>query len=151
MDYKNLTIIDKPVQEVDLSIFKELKANDILFIDSSHVIKIGSDLNAILFSILPVLESGVCIHFHDIRYPFQYPESLIMQGIYWNEAYLLRAFLQYNDSFKIIFWLNYLLNRRLSEITGLLSFLPLDRWAKRFNNNRQDFTEAGGSIYITKK
>ena len=149
-DYEKVLIIEKPVQVVDLNIFKSLEANDMLFIDSSHVIKAGSDLATIFFEILPVLKPGVYIHFHDIRYPFQYPESSIMGGIFWNEAYLLRAFLQNNDSFKITFWLNCLLNKGAFEIDSLLSFLPLDGWDRRFNNNKGDYTGAGGSIYIKK-
>lgn len=149
-DYANIEIIEKPVQEVDLNLFKKLEANDILLIDSSHVVKTGSDLTRIFFDILPELNSGVCIHFHDIRFPFQYQESLIMQGIYWNEAYFLQTFLQYNDSFKITFWLNYLVNHKSSEVRNMLSFLPLDKWDKRFNESRNDFSEAGGSIYLTK-
>ena len=100
--------IKEPLQLVDKEIFMTLEARDILFIDSSHVIKIGSEVNRIFFEILPLLNEGVYIHFHDIPFPFEYPKEWIDKGWYWNEAYFLRAFLQYNKDFKIRFWYDYL-------------------------------------------
>lgn len=97
-------LIRKPVQDVDLSIYTELQENDILFIDSSHVVKIGSDLSTILYSILPSLKAGVIVHFHDIYYPFEYHEAMLMEGRAWNEVYLLRAFLQFNSAFEMLFF-----------------------------------------------
>jgi len=73
-----------------------------LFVDSSHVSKIGSDVNRIVFDILPILKPGVLVHFHDVLWPFEYPLQWIMEGKAWNEAYLLRAFLQYNSHFEIV-------------------------------------------------
>lgn len=95
------TILAERVQDVDLKLFSGLDSRDILFIDSSHVSKIGSDVNWILFEIFPLLRRGVFIHFHDIFYNFEYPKEWIYAGSAWNEAYLLRAFLQYNKSFSI--------------------------------------------------
>lgn len=149
-DLNRIEALELPIQSVDPAIFAALQANDILFIDSSHVIKIGSDLNTIFFEILPNLSPGVCIHFHDIRFPFQYQENMIMSGIYWNEAYLLQAFLMYNEAFEISFWLNYLNNVNLPGVTDLLRFLPLAEWDRRFNNSSKDYSGAGESIYITK-
>lgn len=97
-------IIARRVQDVELTRFDELQANDILFIDSSHVSKVGSDVNRILFEILPRLTPGVLVHFHDVFYPFEYPRSWIEDGRAWNEDYLLRAFLQFNSAFKIRIW-----------------------------------------------
>jgi len=107
-DKANCTIYDKPAQEVPASCFEPLEENDILFIDSSHVTKIGSDINRIFFEILPSLKPGVIIHFHDIYWPFEYPLTWIEQGRAWNEAYLLRAFLQYNEQFEILQFNHYL-------------------------------------------
>ncbi|PON13546.1 hypothetical protein C2W62_33810 [Candidatus Entotheonella serta] len=98
-DQQRHTVIEKPLQDVLLSLFRELSAGDILFIDSSHVVKIGSDVAYILFHILPALQSGVLIHFHDILWPFEYPEDWIFEGRAWNEAYVLRSFLQFNHMF----------------------------------------------------
>lgn len=108
-DKNNNEIIPRIVQDVDLKKFKELKQNDILFIDSSHVVKTGSDVQHILFKILPILNSGVYIHFHDILYPKEYPKDWIFHNRRdWNEQYFLIAFLMYNDQFKIVLAPNYL-------------------------------------------
>jgi hypothetical protein len=95
-------IVPEPIQNVDLAMFEELAANDILFVDSTHVSKTGSDVNRIFFEILPALASGVYIHFHDIFYPFEYPMDWVYEGRAWNEAYMLRTFLQYNQAFEIV-------------------------------------------------
>ena len=107
-DLNHVTIIPKKVQAVDNHIFKSLQANDILFIDSTHVSKVDSDVNHMLFEILPSLEPGVYIHFHDVMFPFEYPKEWIYQGRAWNEAYILRAFLQFNRAFEIVFFNSYL-------------------------------------------
>lgn len=102
-DRERVTIIPKRLQDVDISVFSALQANDILFIDSTHVSKTNSDVNRAFFELLPSLAPGVHIHIHDVFYPFEYPESWVLEGRSWNELYLLRAFLQYNPSFKIVF------------------------------------------------
>jgi predicted O-methyltransferase YrrM len=108
-DKKQHHVLSKIVQEVDIEVFKSLEANDILFIDSSHVSKVGSDLNHLLFEILPVLKPGVLIHFHDIYYPFEMPEHWVLEWRWcWNENYLLRAFLTGNKNYKIINFNSYL-------------------------------------------
>jgi len=96
------------IQDIPLDFYASLDANDILFVDTSHVSKIGSDLNHIFFQILPVLKKGVLIHFHDIWYPFEYPRDWLDRGMFWNEAYLLRTFLMFNSSFEIVFYNDYL-------------------------------------------
>ena len=107
-DKNNVEIIEKNLQDVDLNKFSELSSGDILFIDSTHVSKINSDVNYVFFKILPHINNGVYIHFHDVFYPFEYPKEWIYEGRAWNEAYLLRAFLQYNNTFKIQFFNTYL-------------------------------------------
>ncbi len=116
-DRRNVNIIKQLAQELPTSQFSHLASNDILFVDSSHVCKIGSDVNYILFDILPALASGVYIHFHDIFYPFEYPKQWIYRGVAWNEAYALRAFLQYNQSFRIVTWSDYLQRFHEQELT----------------------------------
>jgi predicted O-methyltransferase YrrM len=96
------------IQDVDLSLFNSLEENDMLFIDSSHVSKTGSDINTILFDILPGLKKGVLIHFHDIFYPFEYPQEWVYKGQNWNEDYILKAFLMYNKDFEIMMFSDYL-------------------------------------------
>lgn len=103
-DARITTIIEKPVQEVPVETFTSLSAGDILFIDSTHVLKTGSDVHYELFSILPALKPGVIIHFHDMHYPFEYPDRWIFELQYsWNEVYAVRAFLMYNNGFRITF------------------------------------------------
>lgn len=107
-DKDKIEIIQKKLQNVEVSKFSELNAGDILFIDSTHVSKIDSDVNHIFFEVLPTLKKGVYIHFHDIFYPFEYPKEWILEGRAWNEAYMLRAFLQHNQDYKIVFFNTFL-------------------------------------------
>jgi len=103
------TVLEKRVQDVPLDLFAGLSSGDILFIDSAHVAKAGSDVNHIFFRILPILKPGVRVHLHDVVYPFEYPEQWVFDGKAWNEAYLLRAFLQYNSSFELELFPSYLI------------------------------------------
>lgn len=103
-DKDRIRLIRKKVQDIDITTFADLDANDILFVDSSHVSKTASDVNHIIFNILPSLRSGVYVHFHDIWYPFAYPRQWVYDGLAWNESFILRAFLQYNGAFKIRFF-----------------------------------------------
>lgn len=107
-DKLNTTIIEKKIQEVNPVFFERLTKGDILFIDSTHVSKTGSDVNFLFFEILPRLNPGVYIHFHDIFYPFEYPKEWVYGGRNWNENYLLRSFLMYNNDFKIRLFPHYL-------------------------------------------
>jgi len=72
------------------------------------VSKLNSDVNRIFFDLLPSIKKGVLIHFHDIFWPFEYPKEWIREGRAWNEAYLLRAFLEFNDSYEIVFFVSYM-------------------------------------------
>ena len=103
-EYNNINLNKCELQTISFNIFEELKENDLLFIDSSHVSKVGSDVNYIFFEILPRLSPGVIVHFHDILFPFEYPQYLHNKGCYWNENYIMRAFLEYNSNFKIEFF-----------------------------------------------
>ena len=113
-------IIERQVQDVPVEHFTTLQNNDILFIDSSHVVKIGSDLSYIFNVILPSLAQGVIIHFHDVFWPFEYPEEWLMNGWAWNEDYFLRAFLQFNSAFKIIFFNSYVEHFHADKIGTLM-------------------------------
>jgi predicted O-methyltransferase YrrM len=100
-------IIERKVQEVPIDTFSALRAGDLLFIDSTHVIKCGSDVQFLMFEVLPRLSTGVFVHFHDVFYPFEYPAEWLLKGIYWNEDYFLRAFLSYNSEWEIVFFNTY--------------------------------------------
>ena len=111
-DGEQTRLIRDRVQNVDTALFAELDTNDILFIDSSHVLKTGSDVCFELFEILPSLKPGVIVHFHDVFYPFEYPQAWVLhQNRAWNELYALRAFLMYNRAFKIFFFNDYFRQR----------------------------------------
>ncbi len=105
-----LTIIESKLQDTNIEIFDQLERGDILFIDSSHVSKVGSDVNYIIFELLPRLKPGVVVHLHDIYFGFEYPAVWLREGRAWNEAYLLRAFLEYNERFRILLFISYLQN-----------------------------------------
>lgn len=107
-DRAKVHVVKDIVQAVPLSTFDALGDGDILFVDSSHVSKTGSDLNHIMFTVMPRLASGVLIHFHDVYYPLEYPREIVYKGIAWNEAYLLRAFLMFNSAFEVVFFNTYL-------------------------------------------
>lgn len=101
-DKRNVRMISRRLQDTDPQIYEELESNDILFIDSTHVSKVDSDVNHIFFDILPRLAPGVHVHFHDIPYPFEYPKEWVYEGRAWTEAYLLRSFLECNNCFTVV-------------------------------------------------
>lgn len=107
-DKERCKVVETSVQDVDLTLFSQLKENDIVFIDNSHISKSGSDVNFLMFEVLPQLKPGVVVHIHDIFYPFEYPKGWIEQKRNWNETFVVRAFLAHNSAFEILFWENYL-------------------------------------------
>jgi hypothetical protein len=123
-DYERCRIHEQPLQDVPASVFTSLGAGDLLFVDSSHVSKIGSDVNRIFFEILPALPPGVLIHFHDIFYPFEYPQDWIENGKHWNEAYLLRAFLQYNNAFELLLFNDYIAQLLRTGLADQFTAIP---------------------------
>lgn len=94
-------LIERRVQDVPLEAFAALGENDVLFIDSSHVSKVGSDVNWLFFNVLPMLAPGVLVHIHDIVGNLEYPRDWLEEGRAWNEQYLLRAFLMYNSAWRV--------------------------------------------------
>ena len=96
-------VLAQPVQEVEKEVFLSLEQGDILFIDSSHVSRIGSDVNHLVLEVLPELLPGVVVHFHDVFLPNEYPKEWILErGRYWNEQYLLQAFLAFNMAYEVV-------------------------------------------------
>jgi len=100
-DEARIHLLPQRVQDVPLAVFEALAAGDMLFIDSSHVCKTGSDVHHIVFEILPRLARGVWVHFHDIFANFEYVPGFVFEGRAWNESYVLRAFLQHNADWAI--------------------------------------------------
>lgn len=133
-DRPRVTIIRSRAEDLALSAFGGLAANDVLFIDSSHVTRIGSDVNHLVFDVLPTLAPGVLVHFHDIFWPFEYPKEWVLGGFAWNEAYLVRAFLQYNLAFEIVLFNSYLSCRHaamLKDVAPHLLERPGSLWIRR--------------------
>lgn len=123
------------MQDVPIEELTRLDENDILFIDSTHVLKIGSDVHYLYLDVLLRLKKGVIIHIHDVFIPEEYPRDWVVRDHkFWNEQYLLQAFLAFNDSFEILWASNYMAIRypelRADEINS-------------FNRN-----EKHGSIWI---
>jgi predicted O-methyltransferase YrrM len=104
-------VLPARVQDVPADTFASLDAGDVLFVDSSHVSKIGSDVNHLLFEVLPRLRPGVLVHVHDVPWPFEYARHLVYDRVAWNEAYLVRAFLQFNAAFDVLLFNSFLAAR----------------------------------------
>lgn len=119
------SLIVKKVQDVELAYFDRLTSGDILFIDSSHVAKIGSDVNHLFFEILPRLRAGVLVHLHDIFLPHEYPKVWMLdQGRNWNEQYLVRAFLQYNNAFEVAWAAGFMAHFHFDQVTRVFPRFP---------------------------
>lgn len=134
-DSEFANIVEKNIQDVSPALFSSLQAGDLLFIDSSHVVKCGSDLHTLFYEIMPYLPDGIFVHFHDIFYPFEYPVDWLMKGRYWNENYFLRAFLSYNFEWRIYFFNTYVAHVFNDFITEKMPIC--------LNNS-------GGSLYLQK-
>ena len=107
---KRVTLLEEPLQALDTDrLAAALGPGDFLFIDSTHVVKTGSDVQWLLLRVLPALSPGVIIHIHDVHWPFEYPDSWIREGRDWNEAYFVHAFLAYNSRFRILLFGDWLL------------------------------------------
>lgn len=135
-DRERVTILRAKLQDVPLTTFEALEANDILFIDSTHVSKTGSDVNRIVFDILPRLARGVYVHVHDVFYPFEYPKEWVYEGRAWNEDYILRAFLEFNGAFDVVLFGTWLA-RFHRELLARLMPLTLEN--------------PGGSLWLTRR
>jgi Methyltransferase domain len=106
-----------PAQAVAETTFTELAAGDILFVDTTHTVKIGSDVNRIVLRVLPLLAPGVVVHFHDICLPYEYSRYLFEDyALYWAEQYLLQAFLAMNPSYEILYATDALCRDRRTEV-----------------------------------
>lgn len=134
-DREKITIYKQFVQNVSLEIFQELEAGDILFIDSSHVAKMGGDVLWEYFHILPCIKPGVIIHIHDLFYPFIYPLSWIKEGRAYNEAFIVRAMLMNSRQYEILLWNDMMIGEYHEEY--------LENW-------NREYPPYGGSLWIRK-
>lgn len=141
-DRKKHRIEKRPVQELASDVFTSLGENDILFIDLSHVAKINSDVLHLVFNILPRLNKGVIVHFHDVLWPFEYPKRWLAHGRAWNEAYFLRAFLQYNTNFEILYFNSYMAAHHAKTLEAIMP--------RVFQAPSSELTPGNTSLWIRK-
>jgi hypothetical protein len=121
-----VTLIERRVQDVSLSTFDRLESGDFLFIDSSHVLKIGGDVSHLLLEVLPKLKPGVIVHLHDIFLPRQLPKEWVVdQQRFWSEQDLLQAFLAFNGAFEVLLSNAYL---QLRHEAVLREVFPRSEW-----------------------
>ena len=113
-------------QDIPLGVFDELESGDVLFVDTTHVVKLGSDVNHIVLQILPRLKPGVIVHVHDIFIPYEYPRQWPEKfGLFWSEQYLLHAFLAMNPGYEILFSVSALHRDRADALrTTVASAMP---------------------------
>jgi hypothetical protein len=123
-----ITVIREKVEDSDMGMFKRLEANDLLFIDSSHIIRPRGDVLFEYLELLPTLNVGVIVHIHDIFSPKDYPAEWIVDDVrFWNEQYLLEGFLTLNKDWQIIGALNFLRHHHYDELKAKCPFLTEDR------------------------
>ena len=128
LEETGVKVIREKVEDVEKDMFRQLESDDILFIDSSHVIRPDGDVLCEYLEILPSLKKGVIVHIHDIYSPRNYPDDWIRSEVrLWNEQYILEAFLSHNCSFKIIGALNLLYHRHYDEFHAVCRKLPGSR------------------------
>ncbi|HBX50588.1 MAG: hypothetical protein A2W98_01205 [Bacteroidetes bacterium GWF2_33_38] len=142
LEKTGLKVLRKKVEDVPLDFFKTLAENDILFIDSSHMIRPQGDVLYEILEILPALNSGVIIHFHDICTPKDYFDEWVGKFM-WNEQYILEAFLSNNKEYEIILSTNYLLHHHYEKF---ISKCPVLKFDKEQNPIRET-----GAFWIRKK
>lgn len=135
-----ISIIEKPVQDIELAFFENLGENDVLFIDSSHISKIDSDVNYLFLEVLPRLKPGVIVHIHDILFPYPTPDPdlwVFRAHQFWSEAALVQAFLTYNSAFKILMCSSYLHYKAPDDLATVFKIyeqtihFPSSLWLKR--------------------
>jgi len=122
-------LIDRPIQDVPLEYFRQLRPNDIVSIDSNHVVRTGSEVNYIVLEVLPILPKGVLVQIHDIYLPYDYDREVLTNFIHPNETALVAAFLACNARYKILFALSMLHYGRRRELQCVLpEYRPEADW-----------------------
>jgi Methyltransferase domain len=131
------SLIEKKVQDIELEFFSQLDPGDILFIDSSHTVKIGGDVNYLFLEVLPRLKPGVIVHVHDIFLPFEYRRDWVLDEFrFWTEQYVLQSFLTFNSEFEVLLANYYLSHYHQEQLKA--TFPDLHRWV-------------GGSFWMRRK
>lgn len=130
-DHKKIVLYRMPVQDVPLDVWENLTSGDVLFIDSAHVVKAGSDVNWLFLHVLPRLAPGVIVHVHDIFWPFEYSKKWLAERRDWTESYLLHAFLIGNSSWEIMLFTSWLWNCHPDLVSTHLTKEPGSIWLRR--------------------
>ena len=139
LEETGVTVVRKKIEDVELDFFTELEINDVLFIDSSHIIRPQGDVLFEYLELLPTLSPGVVVHVHDIFSPRNYPKNWLADKVlFWNEQYLLEAFLSDNRKWKIIGSLNFLHHNYHEELRAVAQFLTTDKEPGSFYIQRRD-------------
>ena len=115
-----------PVQDVPVERFLELRDGDVLFVDTSHVIKTGGDVQYLYHEVLPRLADGVVVHVHDIFLPWDYPDEWVLVGRGWNEQYVLQSFLSFNDTFHILLGIAWMSHFHAAALAQAIPGIPRD-------------------------
>src|SRR5262249_1115842 len=89
-------------QALPEAVVTSLRAGDVLFVDTSHTVKLGGAVNRIVLELLPLVPPGVAVHFHDIFLPSEYSRGHLDDAHFWTEQYLLQAFLMGNDAWEVL-------------------------------------------------
>jgi predicted O-methyltransferase YrrM len=127
LEQTGVTVVRQRVEELETAFFSELDQDDLLFIDSSHVIRPQGDVLFEYLQLLPTLKAGVIVHIHDIFTPRDYPGQWVRDEVrLWNEQYLLEAFLTGNREWKVVGALNYLHHNHFDELQSSAPFLTRD-------------------------
>lgn len=127
-----VTLLTRPVQDVPLTAYDALGAGDVLFIDSTHVAKAGSDVVWLYLQVLPRLAAGVVVHIHDVFWPFEYPEAWLREGRDWTENYLLHAFLVGNADWEMLLFSSWLWKEHPDRVPPALAHEePGSIWLRR--------------------
>jgi hypothetical protein len=125
----NVELIDRPIQDVPLDYFRQLRPNDIVSIDSNHVVRSGSEVNYIVLEVLPIIPKGVLVQIHDIYLPYDYDRDVLRNFIHPNETALVAAFLACNPRYKILFALSMLHYGRRQQLQRVLpEYRPEADW-----------------------
>lgn len=118
-------LLEKRVELMEVEFFHRLEANDVLFVDSGHVVRMGGDVNFLILEVLPCLAPGVIIHFHDVSLPYEYAKAYATTPsfrMFWTEAYLLQAFLSCNPRFEILLAVEYLMKERIEAFRSAFPY-----------------------------
>lgn len=130
--HDRVEVIESPVQDVPTQIFTSLEGCDVLFIDSTHVAKAGSDVVWLFTQVLPLLQKGVVVHIHDVFWPFEYPAEWLREGRNWNEDYFVHAFLCHNNAWQIEVFNSWIWRQHPELVpTGLRTESPGSIWLRR--------------------